>query len=220
MGGEGWIFEFNGGLGGSYWFNYITSTHVDREGNIIYVLDDGDLGIYKYDISLSEWDGKPLNKEYGKLIGFTPYWDTFVNEDGTPMVGLNIFSEKAKNIFLNDAKEKGDKYLNENYWARMAFLDASKFSKNKYTAFRNYLMDEDESFWTQLTYSEFGRIYNMMLSGIFDGISLLSGFSPGDINQEKVLNDTTKTIDEKITTILWLDIDEEIKNGHIRSIKP
>lgn len=87
------------------------STHLDADGNVIAVFDDGDLGIYQHnDISSSQHrDGQLATLEQsrdllgtsggGEQVGVTHYWYTFMNTDEInngftgPSVGARIDNE-------------------------------------------------------------------------------------------------------------------------------
>jgi RHS repeat-associated protein len=45
------------------------STHTDKDGNVVAVYDDDDLGVYKHD-NLKKWDGKKKLKTTGKGVWY------------------------------------------------------------------------------------------------------------------------------------------------------
>ena len=55
------------------------STHTDKDGNVVQVIDDGDNSVYKHD-DLSKWDKKsnlPTSEVGVSKMGETEYWDEF-----------------------------------------------------------------------------------------------------------------------------------------------
>ncbi len=91
--------------------NEIASTHIDVNGQVLAVYNDGDNGIYQHnDISLSlaanaayaqndgeANSGKPrLKRNPISLVGYTRYWDEFMNHNAqgkitTPRIGAQLY---------------------------------------------------------------------------------------------------------------------------------
>jgi RHS repeat-associated protein len=59
------------------------STHTDKDGNVVKVYNDGDLGIYRHD-DLSKWDGVSILSKSGNgisMMGETAFWDEFLSPE-------------------------------------------------------------------------------------------------------------------------------------------
>jgi len=85
------------------------STHTDKNGYVVAVYDDGDLGVYKHG-SLKGWNGKSILSKKGKGInrmGETEYWDEFRAVDDNTGQVLNSVAKGARILF----KKSWDKDL-------------------------------------------------------------------------------------------------------------
>jgi RHS repeat-associated protein len=77
------------------------STHTDKDGNVVAVYDDNDLGVYKHD-DLKKWDGKQTLKTTGKGVwyeGETEHWDEFRAHDNKTGTILPDVAKGATIIF-------------------------------------------------------------------------------------------------------------------------
>lgn len=84
------------------------STHTDKEGNVLAVYDDGDLGVYKHDISKEDYKaendiipggGNSLRPKDGEKVGETEYWDEFRAHDNKTGEVLPNVQAGAKIVF-------------------------------------------------------------------------------------------------------------------------
>ena len=92
------------------------STHIDDEGRIIAVFNDGDKGIYQHNIKadggavlehiLSQQHDLFGPSASGKKIGETEYWDEFVNpETGKAMTNCTIQIGESFDQIIEDKHE-------------------------------------------------------------------------------------------------------------------
>ena len=90
------------------------STHIDGDGNVIAVINDGDLGVYQHadGDELTENQIIELQKQKGtsaggKKIGETYYWDEFVSpETGKTMSNCKIQVGKSFDPIIRDMHKK------------------------------------------------------------------------------------------------------------------
>jgi len=92
------------------------STHTDKDGNVIAVYNDGDLGVYKHDDTTSKADIDQKRQETnstsgnGQKIGETEYWDEFKNHDNqTGEVKENVIP--GAQIHFNESWDNSIKTL-------------------------------------------------------------------------------------------------------------
>lgn len=67
----------------------VKSTHTDKDGNVVAVYNNGDLGVYKHD-DLSKWDGVSTLSTAGEGItrmGQTAFWDEFISPESGAVFG-------------------------------------------------------------------------------------------------------------------------------------
>jgi len=64
------------------------STHTDSSENVVGVINDGDLGVYKHNgdasdtySEIKDTHSKTNTAAGGKKMGETEYWDEFINPD-------------------------------------------------------------------------------------------------------------------------------------------
>ncbi|NQX40647.1 RHS repeat-associated core domain-containing protein [Pedobacter steynii] len=103
--------------------NYLASTHTDRNGKVIAVYDDGDLGVYRHE---NNEDGKAptkanIDKRHerstsagGQKMGETEFWDEFTTNDAKKKpIGRIRFGESWDKIIdtYNDMANEQDLYL-------------------------------------------------------------------------------------------------------------
>lgn len=75
------------------------STHTDSLGNVMAVYNDGNLGIYKHNISLTDYDGSHLESGNENYMGKTLEWNSFIlAEEGTPLGTINFGSFEAADL--------------------------------------------------------------------------------------------------------------------------
>ena len=85
------------------------STHTDKNGKVIAVYNDGDLGVYKHDdIDASKYKGEKINKadKSTTLMGYTYLWNSFTNRGGNnkPKGIIDFASSEAEN-WLSDFEQ-------------------------------------------------------------------------------------------------------------------
>ena len=77
----------------------IKSTHTNTKGEVKAVYDDGDLGVYVHDDINSKEDVDKKRQKTGttsgggRLIGFTQYWDEFIDPDTKKPDGKILYNE-------------------------------------------------------------------------------------------------------------------------------
>jgi hypothetical protein len=77
------------------------STHTNKNGYVVAVYDDGNLGVYAHD-SLKGWNGKTKLSKKGKginLMGETEYWDEFRAVDDATGQVQNAVAKGARILF-------------------------------------------------------------------------------------------------------------------------
>ncbi|WP_131368541.1 hypothetical protein [Chryseobacterium soli] len=107
------------------------STHTDKFGNVVKVIEDGDLGVYRHNSNAKETQ-QELNQKYskdntsggGEKMGRTLVWNSFTQFDGdkTPAGKINFGSFQARdwlNNFSNDVSN--DTEANGGFVARMNY---------------------------------------------------------------------------------------------------
>lgn len=107
------------------------STHTDKFGNVVKVVEDGDLGVYRHNGNTQETK-QELNQKYskdntsdgGERMGRTLVWNSFTQFDGdkTPAGKINFGSFQARDWLNNfsDAVSK-DTEANGGFIARMNY---------------------------------------------------------------------------------------------------
>lgn len=91
------------------------STHTDSLGRVIAVYDNGDLGIYRHQLSSESYDRSELNGKSGELMGQT--WTTlgFADFDHFEATGEIVIDPTAKIDFTSNwATEKVGEILDAN----------------------------------------------------------------------------------------------------------
>jgi RHS repeat-associated protein len=79
--------------------NSFRSTHTNEQGEVIAVYNDGDLGVYVHSDAKTKEDVTKKRAKTGttsgggKFIGFTAYWDEFINPDTKIEEGKILYSE-------------------------------------------------------------------------------------------------------------------------------
>ena len=99
-----------------------TSTHTDKDGNVVAVYNDGDLGIYKHK-DLSKWNRKDKLDNSGKEVmkmGETEYWDEFSNHTSTNEIVItkDTYGNSANpqaHINFGISKDDYVKQINDEY---------------------------------------------------------------------------------------------------------
>jgi RHS repeat-associated protein len=115
------------------------STHTDRDGNVVAVYNDNDLGVYSHD-DLSKWNKKDVLATSGDGIlnrGETEYWDEFREHDINTGAILGGVAKDAR-IMFNWSFDADIKRLNEEATSR-DLRDVAQDSKNK----QHYDIKED-----------------------------------------------------------------------------
>ncbi|MBQ7061949.1 MAG: hypothetical protein IJM88_01490 [Bacteroidales bacterium] len=93
------------------------STHIDQDGNVVAVFNDGDNGVYQHQrnadgSSVTEYQLSKRAAKYGSScggvrIGETEYWDEFVSpEDGNTMTNYKIQIGKSFDPIIRDLHSK------------------------------------------------------------------------------------------------------------------
>jgi RHS repeat-associated protein len=88
------------------------STHTDKNGKVLAVYNDKDLGVYKHDISIGDYDGSFLSKENGTLMGHTYIWHEFSNHNnitgaiGDALYGYQINFNQSIDGVLNGLNQQ------------------------------------------------------------------------------------------------------------------
>ncbi|MGM0588602.1 MAG: RHS repeat-associated core domain-containing protein [Bacteroidota bacterium] len=103
-----------------------TSTHIGKNGNVLAVYNDGDLGIYRHDIAASNYEGSFLSAANGTKIGSTLYWWSFTDYSKYD-INHNKFGPK-ENVYPSGVVDVGS------YWAR----DKVSWVLNSYSTIVDY----------------------------------------------------------------------------------
>jgi len=93
------------------------STHLDDEGNVVAVFNDGDNGVYQHgknadggsvtEYQLSKRAEKQGTSSGGTKVGETAYWNEFVSpEDGTTMTQYNVQVGKSFDPIISEMNAK------------------------------------------------------------------------------------------------------------------
>ncbi len=96
------------------------STHIDQDGNVVAVFNDGDNGVYQHQrnadgSSVTEYQLSKRAAKYGSScggvrIGETEYWDEFVSpEDGKAMTNYKLQIGKSFDPIIRDLHSKAMK---------------------------------------------------------------------------------------------------------------
>ncbi|MCB9203237.1 MAG: RHS repeat-associated core domain-containing protein [Flavobacteriales bacterium] len=95
------------------------STHIDEEGNVIAVINDGDKGVYQHknnadgrtptEYMIEKRQEKHGASANGTKIGETEYWDEFINpDDGTTMTHYKIQVGKSFDPIIKEMHKKAE----------------------------------------------------------------------------------------------------------------
>ena len=91
----------------------VTSTHTDKDGKVLAVYNDGDLGIYKHDEATTKKEVDKERKETkttggeGQKMGETEYWDEFVSpETGRTLTETKMQFKKSFDPIIKDMAGK------------------------------------------------------------------------------------------------------------------
>ena len=91
----------------------VTSTHTDKDGKVLAVYNDGDLGVYKHDKATTKADVDKERNETkttggdGQKMGETEYWDEFViPETGKALTETKIQFGKSFDPIIKEMSDK------------------------------------------------------------------------------------------------------------------